>query len=50
MSYPKTIKIYLIDDKLDGIKTAELSNSKTFYIDLIFTPTLRKTFFPLSPF
>jgi len=26
MSYPKTIKIYLIDGKPDGIKTAELSN------------------------
>lgn len=26
MSYPKTIKIYLVDGKADGIKTAELSN------------------------
>ena len=26
MSYPKTIKIYLVDGKPDGIKTAELSN------------------------
>ena len=26
MSYPKTIKIYLVDGRADGIKTAELSN------------------------